>query len=260
MDDSYRRQERLVVFDFDNTIYAQKEYQSKMSCYLTSCPVFQLSDRIFIQQALRGLHAAGVHMGVASFGKKSVIIDCMNQLLYGPQQVPKDGTAYFHERNVITVPDVKAQWKQALNQISSTFKGYVQRNQGDVDAAFEAFLEEQHPERNVKYWCLKLDPSAKLDMIEIIRAYYNDDEGVAEPPIELQDVRFFDDDKHNVVAARAAGVMAHLVPHPGLTAKWWQEECDKIDACAPYFSATTEEQPSKKLKAKEEAVFSDDDE
>lgn len=238
----YSRREKLVVFDFDNTVYAQKEHSQPMSCYLHSCPIFELADRMFMQKVVRGLHAVGVKMGVASFGKKPIIIDCMNRLLYGAD-VPKED-AYFNKRNVITVPDVKAQWKTALGQISSTFKGYVKRNEGDMDKAFEQFWLEQKPEANVKYWCMKLHPSAKLDMIEIIRAYYN--EGLDEP-IQLHDVRFFDDDADNVAAARLGGVMAHLVPPPGITEKWWLEECKKIDACAPYTS-DSEESPMKKLK------------
>lgn len=224
--------ERLVVFDFDNTIYAAKEW-GRMSCDLMECPFFQLADGDFMGQVVKGFHAAGIPMGVASFGKKKIIIECMNALLYGPGHIPQLG-AYFHEGNVITVPDVQAHWKVALNKISSTFKGYVKRSAGDVDAAFAKFLEDKSPHLQTpntkRYWCMKLHPSAKLDMIEIIRTFYNKTE---REPIQLSEVRYFDDDAENVDAAHKAGVMAHHVPLPGITRAWWEKECIKTGAQFP---------------------------
>jgi FMN phosphatase YigB (HAD superfamily) len=247
----YSKQERLVVFDFDNTIYATDTWK-KISCDLMTCPIFELADRIFMEKVLRGLEKVGVKMGVASFGKKSIIINCMNTLLYGNRKVPKEG-AYFNERNVVTVPDVKEQWKKALNKISSTFKQYVKRSDGNVDQAFDAFLQNERPERNRKYWCLSLDPSAKLDMIELIRQYYNETSG--ERPIQLSEIRYFDDNPKNVFAARKGGVMAHLVPRPGITQKWWEEECEKIDAGELYFPEKAALKKAKTVEEEEEASF-----
>ena len=68
-------------------------------------------------------------------------------------------------------------------------------------------------------------------MIDIIRTYYNKR---FDTDIELEDVRFFDDNQTNVLEAQAQGVMAHHVPAPGLTRKWWMKECKKIEACDVY--------------------------
>lgn len=239
----YSKTERLVVFDFDNTIYAQKLFGSNISCYLKECPMLELSDAGWLRKVIKRLHEAGIQMGVASFGSKDIIIKCMNGLLYGVNDIPEEG-AYFNRHNVITVVDVKEHWKQTLNRsVSRTFKHYKELYQNDLDRAFEEFLAKEQPEKHAKFWCLKLPPSAKLEMIEMIRNFYNQEEEV---PIELNEIRFFDDDKGNVESARAGGVMAHLVPHPGLSERWWQEECERIDACGPYFP-----DKHKKLKAEE---------
>lgn len=224
--------EKLVVFDFDDTIYAHSDHKAPNSCNIKDAPIFQLSDRSFLERALRSLISSGIHVGVASFGKKSVIIETMNSILYGSKN--KEPNPYFNDRNVVTIPDLRREWKTSLNKISSTFKTYVQRFDGDIDKAFEAFLQKEKPEQNSKYFCLKFDGESKVKMIQLICDYYNSLSSGREN-ITLKDVRFFDDNKDNVEAAQQQGIMAHLVPKPGITEKWWRSQCEEINACEPYF-------------------------
>lgn len=219
------RPEKMVVFDFDGTLYMHNNYRgAKISCYIDAVPIFLLSDLLFLEKLVQGLHARGIPMGVASFGKKSIIIDTMNQLLYGPTRAPPTGgDPYFGQHNVITVPDVKEHWKKSLQQISRTFKSYVDQAGGNVDAGFEAFLAREQPQRTAKYYCMALDPISKVEMIDMIREYYNKKDGM---DIKREDVRFFDDNGDNVNTALAHGIMAHQVPQrKGLTFDWWQREC-----------------------------------
>jgi hypothetical protein len=201
-----------------------------------------LSDRLFLERIIRGLIANNINVGVASFGKKNVIINTMNTLLYG-SRTEWGSDPYFNSSNVITVPDLREAWKNSLKRISSTFKDYVKKADGDVDKAFENFLREKKPEREAKYFCLKLDPAAKVQMIGMICNYYNSKD--PQLNISLQDVRFFDDDGDNIRAALATGIMAHQVTKSGLTEDWWKQECKSIDACGayePFFQQEPEQQ------------------
>jgi len=232
-----RKTEKLVVFDFDDTLYSHSYHQRNNSCHLNDkdVPIFLMSDRTFLERILRGLTQKGIHVGVASFGKKSLIINTMNTLLYGSKE-QWAAEPYFNDSNVITVPDLRDEWRATLQRISSTFKEYVKKADGNIDEAFDKFLREKKPEREAKYFCLKLSPAAKVQMIAMICDYYNKLHGLN---ISLQDVRFFDDDKDNIGAALSTGIMAHLVPAPGLTEAWWKQECQRIDSCTtfePYFT------------------------
>lgn len=222
------RREQLVVFDFDDTIYAHTKFQRPNSCHINEPPLFELADRSFLERALKHLIGAGIHVGVASFGKKSVIIDTMNALLYGKSKKPADPQQqpYFNGSNVVTVPDVEHFWKKALEKISATFKKYISSSDGDVDKAFAKFQREQRPQNEAKYFCIKLEPEAKIQMIQILCDHY-----------QIKDrtfVRFFDDDISIVEAALKRGIMAHLVPAPGFTEAWWRTQCEPLKACRQY--------------------------
>ncbi len=221
----FSKKEKIVIFDFDDTLYAHTLYGKDNSCLINKAPMMELADRKFISRIIKELINNGVHIGVASFGKKSVIIQTLNNLLYD-NKVPDD--PYFSDNNVKTVPDLPDEWKESLNHISSTFKGLVAKHNTDVDLAFEDFLNSQNPTKNQKYFCLKLNPKAKVKMIDMIIEYYNKKNNTN---ITRSEVRFFDDDSDNVNAALAAGIMAHVVPKPGLTEKWWHNECQKLSAC-----------------------------
>jgi hypothetical protein len=236
----FKKMEKLVVFDFDDTLFLHTYYQVGNSCSFRDKDILsdKLSDKTFLERVVRGFKANGINMGVASFGRKALIINTMNTLLYGPvSQGGWPAVPYFNASNVVTVPDLRTEWKQTLHKISSTFKDYVKQADGNVDAAFEKFLAEKKPEREAKYFCLKLNPSAKVQMIAMICDYYNK---LNQQNISLQDVRFFDDDADNVRAALSTGIMAHLVPassgmnRGGLTEQWWHQECKHIDSCSAY--------------------------
>lgn len=219
---------RLVVFDFDGTIYAHKENNAPNSCHIRTVPIFLLSDLIFLQQLVRDLHANGVEMGVASFGNKRIIIDTMNELLYGPGGGDGGGSGvrqkYFTEHNVITVPDMQEQWKQKLRRISKTFKGYVEEAGGNVDKGFDRFLEKEQPQRSSKYYCFALDPESKVQMIDLIVDHYNrrlHPHGAGDR-LTRSDVVFFDDDERNIRAAVKHGIEAHWVPAGGITRQYWE--------------------------------------
>ena len=202
---------KLVVFDFDDTIYAKTLFNGKISCYRESCPMFELSDRAFLEQLLRWLRAQGIHIGVASFGKKSLIIECMNTLVGG-------GEPYFDETNVLTVPDVPDKWKKALAKSNSTtFHWFVKKHNGDVDAAFNDFLQmKPDPQKVAKYFCVNLGGRAKLKMIEQLIERYGGG-------IKMSEVLYFDDNIKNVEITRQNGVNAFHVPcETGLTSEWWQ--------------------------------------
>ncbi len=235
------RLEKLVVFDFDDTIYTHTQFHKPNSCNISIVPVFELSDRSFLEKALKELISNGIHVGVASFGKKGIIIDTMNYLLYGPSKKPSnpDEKPYFSIHNVVTVPDVQEYWKKALATISNTFKQYVSASDGDVDAAFTKFLKEKKPQNEAKYFCLKLEPEAKIQMIQILCEHYN--------VTDKSYVRYFDDDKTNIQAALARGIMGHLVPPiHGLTGTWWRQQCSLINACNAYENALNIGEPTHK--------------
>jgi hypothetical protein len=210
------KREKLVVFDFDDTIYARALYKSPISGYLKKAPITELADRAFLETFLRILIESGINVGVASFGKKNLIIDCMNRLY--PCDPP-----YFHGENVITGPDVRLKWIAKLKEVSITFQRYLKTYQTEEEA-FTVFSEEIHPETKAQYFCIKLDGSAKVDMIDQISAYY---ERTGCDSISHSETRFFDDDEENVKAALDSGVLAHLVPRPGFTEDWWKSECAK---------------------------------
>lgn len=213
--------EKLVVFDFDDTIYARSQYGSPVSCYLDECPMFQLSDRSFLERVIKGLVAANVDVGVASFGKKSIIIECMNNLLYSNGNKLSDGTEpYFGQHNVITVPDVREYWKKELSNMVS-YQKYLEKYKNNEDSAFNAFIEIEKPEQNAKYFCRKLPPEAKVVMIDIIRKYY---EQKNKTEIPNNQIRFFDDDPENIRIALKKGILAHQVPSTGFTEKWWRTQ------------------------------------
>lgn len=221
--------EKLVVFDFDDTLYAHTYHGVANSCGLpptSQVDLWRLSDKPFLERAVRTLIESGVHVGVASFGNKAVIINTMNTVLYG-KAMPPVGERYFNASNVMTAEDVPVEWADALGRISSTFKEYLKRH-SDPKEAFAAFKREKRPEREAKYYCLKLDPAAKVEMIRKLCEKYDVD--------SLSVVRFFDDDAGNVHAALSAGVMAHHVPgKTGLTERWWRDQCrDIANGCLAY--------------------------
>lgn len=238
----FTRLEKLVVFDFDDTIYTHSIMRRPNSCHINEVPIFEISDRLFLEKALKELMNAGIHIGIASFGKKSIIIDTMNQLLYGRTRKPEDPNQppYFNAQNVITVVDVEQYWKTTLKQISSTFKQYIAAENGDIDRAFAKFVKEKRPQNDAKYFCLKLEPEAKIQMIKLLCDYY----GVPDRSY----VRFFDDDLDNVKAALERGIMAHHVPSSGLTREWWTKQCHQFNVCKHYGIESTTEDSNSVLK------------
>lgn len=220
----FTHEERLVVFDFDNTLYTHSYFNKPNSCRLDKCSRFEFNlDPVFVEDSINKLIERGIHVGIASFGKKSVIIECLNNLL---------GKEYFNEHNVITVPDLEEEWKKILSKISRTYKSYLDRYK-DEDEAFKQFLIKEQPEKVVKYFCLKLPNSAKYEMIKMIRDYY--ESLLGSRVIENHDIRYFDDDRENVEYALSQGIMAHHVPAPGFTKDWWSQECKKFETLKKTF-------------------------
>jgi hypothetical protein len=216
----FTQEERLVVFDFDNTLYMHSYFNKPNSCRLNKCSRFEFNlDPAFIEASINKLIERGINVGIASFGKKSVIIDCLNNLL---------GKEYFNKYNVITVSNLEDEWKKQLAKISRTYKSYLDRFE-DEDEAFKQFLIKERPDKISKCFCLKLPSSAKYEMINLIRQYY--ESLIGTEIIENHDIRYFDDDKENIDYALEQGIMAHHVPLPGFTESWWLQECKKFEIC-----------------------------
>lgn len=197
----------LVVFDFDNTIYTHSREGAPNSCSLTSPPEnYKLSDGEFLHGLLTKLIQRGIHIGVASFGKKQIIIQTMNKIV---------GKEYFNEQNVMTAQDVPEFWAIKLQKYSKTFQTYVQNANNDLATAFQTFNVTEKPETNPKmYFCMDLGPQAKVQMIKQLCQHYN----VA----ELTNVIYFDDNTNNVEAALQNRIQAYAVPpFTGITEDWF---------------------------------------
>lgn len=213
---NFRNVEKLVVFDFDDTLYTHSAFGKSNSCWVQDCSsLFDFSvDPIFVQKSIKTLIDRGVHVGIASFGKKSLIIASLNKII---------GRDYFNEFNVMTVPDLEDEWKKQLPKISKTYRDYMKSHDGNEDAAFQAFLKAEQPDKMAKYFCVKLPSSAKYEMIDRIRNHYSCKERIGN-----HEIRYFDDDRENINYALSKGIMAHHVPRPGFTEEWWLKESENF--------------------------------
>lgn len=197
----------LFVFDFDNTIYAHSREGSPNSCSLTSKPAdYELSDKAFLHELLANLIERDIKIGVASFGKKQIIIETMNEII---------GHNYFNEQNVMTAQDVPDFWAIKLQKYSKTFQTYIQNANNDIVNAFETFKANEKPETNPKmYFCMDLGPQAKVQMIKQLCSHYSVE--------KLTDVVYFDDNTDNVQEALIHGMQAYAVPpFTGITKSWF---------------------------------------
>lgn len=219
---------RLFVFDFDNTIYTHSREGLPNSCSLLSPPEnYKLSDNEFLHELLTDLIQQKHHVGVASFGKKQIIIETMNKILgfnnsnssskYA-NNVCENRSGYFNDQNVMTAQDVPEFWAIKLQKYSKTFQTYMQNANNDILNAFESFKAIEKPETNPKmYFCMDLGPQAKVQMIKQLCQHY----GIT----QLSDVLFFDDNTANIEEALTHGIQAFAVPpFSGITKEWFIQQ------------------------------------